>query len=270
MVRKLTVLGIGLVLLGAVLIVGPTFGFSTIAADRGVSVSTSVNDGLIGIEDNGVTVDNPGGEEIGNLKNNVGGSMTISDVSVDEAGLQLDNADEIEGAEIGDSIGVEVSCENPQQDVSGDSISIIAGDVQFEDNDGESLGVSIQNARLKFESDYTCGDGSDDDDDGSNEEGNIEFGQLDAEADDDEPSSVTFEYNLSEKEVEVTFTVEYGQNKLDEETVTYNGGTDTVPVDLDNRGQREFPVDVSANINGGEECTSSIDEGDDTVAVCEE
>jgi len=273
MVRKLVFLGIGLLLLGAVLIVGPTFGFSTLAGDRSVSVSTSANDGLIGIEDNGVTVDNPGGEEIGNLENNIGGSMIIDDVSVDEAGLELDNADEIEGAEIGDVIGVEVSCENPQQDVSGDSISIIAEDVQFEDSDS----VSIQNVRLVFdESDYICGDGDGDDDD-NNEEGDIKFNQLDAEADNG-PSEVTFKYELSEEadeqddDVTITFTVIYGSNdnQEDDEEVTYDGEQGEVTVPLSNQAQADFPIDVTGDINQGQECTSTIEEGGNSIAVCDE
>jgi hypothetical protein len=44
MASKITVTGVGLVLLGAMLLVSPMFGFSTIEADRGVNVGTSGDD----------------------------------------------------------------------------------------------------------------------------------------------------------------------------------------------------------------------------------
>jgi len=51
MVRTITALGVGLVLLGAVLLAGPTFGFSTIAGDRGVNVqSAQDSDALVELD----------------------------------------------------------------------------------------------------------------------------------------------------------------------------------------------------------------------------
>ncbi|ADD07289.1 uncharacterized protein Nmag_3747 (plasmid) [Natrialba magadii ATCC 43099] len=50
--RTITTLGIGFIILGAVVLTGPVFGFGTISADRGVSVQTAAdNESLLEITD---------------------------------------------------------------------------------------------------------------------------------------------------------------------------------------------------------------------------
>ncbi|MXV64623.1 hypothetical protein GS429_21605 [Natronorubrum sp. JWXQ-INN-674] len=52
MTRTLTVAALGLILLGATVMAGPTFGFATIGADRGVSVGTAPDSSAyLGLED---------------------------------------------------------------------------------------------------------------------------------------------------------------------------------------------------------------------------
>jgi len=81
----------GLVVLGAIVMIGPTFGFATIGADRSVSVSTAEDpDGLLGIEtvydgseivyDDGDGTSND--ESVVTVANNLGSDITDFDVQL--------------------------------------------------------------------------------------------------------------------------------------------------------------------------------------------
>lgn len=58
MARTITLVGVCLIVLGAVTMAGPAFGFSSLAADRGVYVGTATDpNGLLGVNDNSDTAD---------------------------------------------------------------------------------------------------------------------------------------------------------------------------------------------------------------------
>jgi len=80
-------IGMLLLVCGGVVMAGSTFGFSTVAADRGVSTTIADNqaEAYLGVESAGAAGELRGGGDtvlIGTLTNNVGGEMTISSVVV--------------------------------------------------------------------------------------------------------------------------------------------------------------------------------------------
>jgi len=86
MARTLTVVAVGLILLGVMIMAGPTFGFSTIASDRSVNVSTASNsNALLGIHDDSRSAAINSPEEattIYKLEDNVG-SFSRENVTLD-------------------------------------------------------------------------------------------------------------------------------------------------------------------------------------------
>jgi len=81
MARKLTVVAVGLIILGAIAMAGPTFGFSTIGADRNTTVETANESGeaLLGINSVGTTTTLTTGEEVtvATLKSNLNTHFTV-------------------------------------------------------------------------------------------------------------------------------------------------------------------------------------------------
>lgn len=68
-----TKLGVVLVVAGALLLAGPVFGFSTLAADRGVNVGTApTEDALLAIQPTGETPDQQNDAEVLTITNNAG------------------------------------------------------------------------------------------------------------------------------------------------------------------------------------------------------
>lgn len=187
MVRTVTALGIGLVLLGAVLVAGPTFGFSTIAGDRGVSVGTAEDpDALLGIDSEGNVGELRGDDDpvvVGTLSNNADEPLDAQDVVIDSItdgeGTELstdilrvvdpDDGDPIE------STGTDVTVEcaqgeniNGDQEVvirigeaGGSTVSIIDStfsvviDIQCNKGGGGGGGSSGENIWFDFETDTT-------------------------------------------------------------------------------------------------------------------
>ncbi|WIV65764.1 hypothetical protein [Natrialbaceae archaeon AArc-T1-2] len=158
MTRILTVVAVGLIVLGAVAMAGPTFGFSTIASDRGVQVSTAEGeDAYLGMVSTDNEIDNEDGVEVATLYNNLYSDMDSVEVEVD---IENDD-DELETidppSEIGaeDDDAVEVACEEVHGN-GGEGEATITVTVEAVAN-----GVTITDASLEDEFEYDCHPGDD-------------------------------------------------------------------------------------------------------------
>lgn len=215
MVRKITIFGIGLILLGAVLIVGPTFGFSTIAADRGVNINAAgdedayisiatdnvYNDERITLEDSQplVNLENKFGQTVGGDDGTV--RVEVVDVSGD-----IDDNDVIEMSgsptiDPGENTDIEFICRNDEprgtntidvllevSKVSGSTVSVekrlleeSIEDVEVQCNQGEQTDSGLRNVAV---SDLIY--------DQDNEEQTVEF-ELAEELPKDESVTITLE-----------------------------------------------------------------------------
>ncbi|MCU4974387.1 polymer-forming cytoskeletal protein [Halobacteria archaeon AArc-m2/3/4] len=142
--------GAAVLIVGAVILVGPTFGFSSIAADRGVGVSVSQENGLVGLEprENIQEINRGNSRVVGEIGNNVDGTMELT-VSVEQAPLQITNEDELATLESGQTRDVEVACDGQGK---GDGPITIIVDIAV-----VSSGVTIEQASMDVPVSYNCG-----------------------------------------------------------------------------------------------------------------
>ena len=264
--RPLFAVGLVCLCVGILLVAGPTFGLSVVESDRGLTASVSDDGGLVGFEETGETVDGDGETTVLRLVNNAGEPIDELDVEV-----ELDGNDPVEVAdgfddppiEPGDRTGLALEC---GPGIPGDGEGTLT--VVIDRATTASATVESLTRTVEFEYDCTGGQGqgagplNDDEPD----DGDVRFEELTAQAteQDGEPTAVTFEYELDDEADGVEFVVEYG-NREDEVLAEGNEGTATV--ELSTAGQREYPLEVSANVDGGETCEATI-EDDDPIEPC--
>ena len=92
--------------------------------------------------------------------------------------------------------------------------------------------------------------------------------------DDEEASEVTFTFELSESADGVDLTVVDEPGVTTEETGSGETGEKEIEVELDERGSGQptanFPLEVTAEIHGGECLTATISDSDDTVTLADD
>lgn len=168
MSKIIKLVAVSLIAVGVVAMLAPSFGFSTVASDRGVQISTAENDrAFLGVDDvygggeivyNGGTTIEPALE----LTNRLGTDADTVDVQIESVQGYEDNtldianhADLFDGLEDGETVTVELEC---SRDVEAETDE--AGTtVEFSVNAlGESasvtdLSVSVSNVRFDCEED---------------------------------------------------------------------------------------------------------------------
>ncbi|NUC74361.1 hypothetical protein HTZ84_19030 [Haloterrigena sp. SYSU A558-1] len=154
MIRTISVIGMCLIVLGAATIISPAFGFSSLAADRGVSVSTAGHpDALIGITAQSSTVDKHNKQtEIATVGSN---TNAIDITSLDSTDIDVTQSDEL--------LDLTVSQQDNSWSVSGSCTSNKAAgktDVTITVVDAFGDGVSVHGAtRTINDITVSCGDG---------------------------------------------------------------------------------------------------------------
>lgn len=152
MVRTITALGIVLILFGAAAMLGPTFGFSTIAGDRDVSVGTAdTSSGFLAIDETNEVPDNDNDAVVVEITNNAPEFFDSldTDVSIDTPNLVIsDGFDEELGQ--GDSTGLELTCSGDGGGTATIQISSSAT--------GQSLSIEGVNFSRTFTYDCSGGD----------------------------------------------------------------------------------------------------------------
>lgn len=154
----LTRLGVVLVVAGALLLAGPVFGFSTFAADRGVTVDTASQqaDALLGVdseENIGQLAGNDDPQTVATAINNIDDSIVIeAEIAnipdADDSILYADtNASTVDS---GGAADVEVQCADDQ--------SVGERDVEFRVDSSDSS-VTVSDARFTVTIDIQCGQG---------------------------------------------------------------------------------------------------------------
>lgn len=155
MVRTLTVVAAGLIVLGVVAMFGPTFGFSTVAGDRGVMVSTADGDSaLLGTEniydDSEITNKGNGNqEEVVRLFNNFERDIDSVDTQVttidgyDGDTLEISNRVALldDGINEGDEADIELRC-------SGDVREDGTANVTVTIFEAKSDAITVQDAEI--------------------------------------------------------------------------------------------------------------------------
>lgn len=150
--RLLATLGVVLVLVGAAATVGPTFGFTTTAADRGIQANVVADvDAYLGIEDvyDGTQISNTppttAQADAIELTNNFGEPIDLVDAEVtavdgfNDSVLAVSNGAELyDGIATGDSVTVELGC-------SGDVESSGTADVTVTVVEASGSTLSVEN-----------------------------------------------------------------------------------------------------------------------------
>lgn len=129
MVRTITALGVGLVLLGAVLLAGPTFGFSTIAGDRGVNVqSAQDSDALVELDIEDEVSSNSDNELLFTVNNTFETDLTVDTELTNDAQDDDDISlvDDSVSVNPGQSEEVAVAIDEPNPDTEEITFTITA------------------------------------------------------------------------------------------------------------------------------------------------
>jgi|GEM_PF-3465847 len=141
------------IVLGAVLLAGPVFGFETIAADRETSVSTAdPSDALIGITEQSSTVDHKNKEtEIASIKSNTNAiditTLDSTDIVVSDSSDLLDTGTELQNG----NWAVTATCAGNNAGGKTETtvlVTEVVGD-----------GITVSGASSTFDVSVTCGDG---------------------------------------------------------------------------------------------------------------
>lgn len=154
MARTITFVGSCLIVLGAAMIISPAFGFSSLAADRGVSVSTASHpDALIGITAQSSTIDKHNKQtEIATIESN---TNAIDITSLDSTDITVSESDEL--------LDLTVGQQDNSWSVSGSCTSNKAAgktDITITVVDAFGDGVSVHGAtRTIKDITVSCGDG---------------------------------------------------------------------------------------------------------------
>ncbi|WP_152418892.1 hypothetical protein [Natronorubrum sulfidifaciens] len=151
------------IILGAVLLAGPVYGFTSIASERGVQVSTAEGtSAYLGMESTDNSVNGVDGTAVAILHNNLESDMTFTDISIDITGDNnlLDESNTPTEIGAGNNKTVDVVCE---ETVGGppDGASGVAN-IHITVEQADANGVTITDASLKFDSGYDCHQSADD------------------------------------------------------------------------------------------------------------
>ena len=149
--RTLTVVAVGLILLGVGALVGPTFGFSTIAGERGTTVETAESsNALLSIEETGETPDDQNDAVVVEITNNASQNFESLEVeaTIDDEALEI--SDEFDAdLNQGDTTGLELTCSG-----NGDGVATIQID-----SDAYGSTLTIEGVSFSHTFAYSCGDG---------------------------------------------------------------------------------------------------------------
>lgn len=158
-------IGVAVTIIGTLLVIGPSAGFSSLEADRGIGVQTAADpDAYLGIESEGdVTGTELRGNSdpltVGTLTNNVSETLEVRDVSVasigddsvDDTIVAVASPDAGDTIETGSSSGVTVECADDQ--------SVGEREVTFRVDRVEGESISIAGPRFNTTVDIQCGKG---------------------------------------------------------------------------------------------------------------
>ncbi|MFC3957430.1 hypothetical protein [Halovivax cerinus] len=149
--RTLRTLGLVLVVAGAVLVTGPAFGFSTLSADRGVSVGTApIDSALLAIEPTGETPSNQNDAvviEITNNGNEQFDPLSAQAVIVDDTKGALAISSSFDSVlDPGATTGLELTCSG-----GGDGTATVAVTA-----DAAASSFSIGNVSYTYTFSYSC------------------------------------------------------------------------------------------------------------------
>ncbi|WP_252699801.1 hypothetical protein [Natronosalvus vescus] len=248
---------------GVALLISPAFGFSSLTADRGVSVDVAdAPNALLQID---VTTNVVGDDRttVVKITNNFNTALEIEgDVIISGDGGNFD-VDDFDGAtlESGETVELQAECTGGQE--SGTATASVSLD--------EALGggITITGVSYSEEFEYNCGSDS-------VSGGEDLFTELTAEV----PSTTNegnadrvefvFEYD-GDSEDEITFSVTYGpnQNQGSSKIVTSNETEGTVVFDASdlNTQQTDLPIYVSVETEEGG-CSGYLDNEDEPVDLC--
>ncbi len=144
-----TKLAVVFLFVGAVLLAGPVFGFSSLAANRGADVSVGGSDALIGVDATHLTLDGPGNEATVSIENNAGRRLSLEAEDTTGPDLQVDGR--LSGTlAAGESLQATVSCNGGG--TSGTESGIITVTEAISD-DGA---ITVREATLPVTVDYEC------------------------------------------------------------------------------------------------------------------
>ncbi|MFC6813510.1 hypothetical protein ACFQGT_19605 [Natrialbaceae archaeon GCM10025810] len=192
----LTRFAIGCLLVGAMLLAGPAFGFSTIAADRGISVEAVENENaLLGL----VETDSPDIEqhetetEIVTLENNFGSTITALDVTVDIDTDDLSWQGDSFPSELSEdeSASIIVECTKESRNAYGTALVDVTVDRAVADNNIIVEGPTVSDIQVQ----YDCRPGG-----GNNKEGEGFNTVFASNVSDGGTQTFTFETNGREKD----------------------------------------------------------------------
>ena len=156
MVRPIAAVGVLLVVVGAVLLAGPLYGFTTLAADRGVSVSTADGaDAYLGLVGTDAAIDDPDDEaEIATLTNNVGSELALAvDVTFTDGADDDLEAETPQTVAPGETVAVTVACDGQ----GGAPNQATTATVTVTEATGD--GVTITDVSADSSLEYTCNRG---------------------------------------------------------------------------------------------------------------
>ena len=219
-------LGLVIVVVGAIVLAGPVFGFSTIAADRGVSVTTSDDStALVGINATGETPDNQNDAVVVEITNNADEEYSSLETNVsieDTNGALAISSGFATTLSAGETTGLELTC-----DGGGDGTATVSVNA---DAFGSTLQVQGVSYSTTFS--YSCTGG------GNSNNANFEV------------RSVEFGGDTDEIEVTLENT---GQDRAKVKGISIDGTTSNATEVENNGNGNPSPVvvggsDVGANI----------------------
>ncbi|MFP8952013.1 hypothetical protein ACLI4Z_03430 [Natrialbaceae archaeon A-arb3/5] len=156
-------LGLVFLLLGAVLLAAPVYGFSSVITDRGVQIGTAADaDAYLGVESaSDATLDGPGDEtELATLTNNMGDDIHTIEMNVEfvDAGDAL-TAETPETIAAGETEPILVSCDGHQGGPPGSDTTSVEIDVEYAGADRMTVeGVAVTTT-LTYDCHSDGGDG---------------------------------------------------------------------------------------------------------------
>jgi len=273
MVRILTAFGITLILLGAVVLAGPTFAFSTTAADRAVGITTAEDDNAaISIvtdnvyNDERITIEES--QPLINIGNNfdqrVGGDDGTVRVEVEDVSGDIDDDDVIEmdsdpTIDPDEDTDIEFICRSDEP--SGTNTI----DVLLDVSEVSGASVSVENRLLDEQIEgveIQCNQGE------QTESGlrNVAVSDL---ADDQTDEDQTIEFELTEalpEDESVTITLERatGGNRIDYSDASFNGEWSDATEAETSGNDYEITFDPEETLEDGETITITIENIDTT------
>lgn len=148
--NRISQLAIVLVVVGALVLAGPAFGFTTIAADRMVDVATTdTEDALLGVSDTDQTPNQQNDAVVMTITNNAGVDFDSLETDVeleddnDALAISDDFADQLEADE---ETGLELTCEG-----GGDGVATVSVTAT-----GSGSGLEVSDVTEEYTFSYSC------------------------------------------------------------------------------------------------------------------